>query len=63
MPRPPREAAARSQRTAREDLRLGFVDLFAGAGGLTEGLKQAGLVPLAAVEHDPLFARSYEARR
>lgn len=35
------------------------IDLFAGAGGLTEGLKQAGYKVAGAVELDPLACRAY----
>jgi DNA (cytosine-5)-methyltransferase 1 len=37
------------------------IDLFAGAGGVTAGLKLAGLRILAAVELDPATADSYRA--
>lgn len=36
-----------------------FIDLFAGCGGLAHGLKQAGLVPVYAVEHQEDFANTY----
>ena len=39
--------------------RLTVVDLFAGAGGATEGLKQAGFAAVGAVENDPAAARTY----
>src|SRR5579883_2220902 len=41
------------------DLYVG--DLFAGAGGLTEGFRQAGFCPAVAVEFDKWAARTYAA--
>lgn len=35
------------------------VDLFAGAGGFSEGLRQAGFAVLAAVDNDPTAAETY----
>ena len=37
------------------------VDLFAGAGGATAGLRQAGINVLGAVENDPFACASYTA--
>ena len=36
-----------------------FIDLFCGAGGLTEGFKRAGYRPLAALDNDALSLRTY----
>jgi DNA (cytosine-5)-methyltransferase 1 len=38
----------------------GIIELFAGAGGLTWGWRQAGFRPLAAVDHDSAAARTHE---
>ncbi|MBD1997827.1 DNA cytosine methyltransferase [Leptolyngbya sp. FACHB-541] len=38
---------------------LTSIDLFAGAGGLSYGLKAEGFQPIAAVEIDPVSAKSY----
>ncbi|MGH9266719.1 MAG: DNA cytosine methyltransferase [Acidimicrobiales bacterium] len=38
-----------------------FVDLFSGCGGASIGLRDAGLVPVAAVELEPSAAAAYEA--
>lgn len=55
----------RAKRTAYErdlapDRRLRGIDLFAGAGGLTEGFKQAGIEVVAAIEMDKDACRIYE---
>lgn len=44
----------------RSSSRLTSVDLFAGAGGLSLGLAQAGFETIAAVERDPQAAMTYE---
>jgi DNA (cytosine-5)-methyltransferase 1 len=38
-----------------------FVDLFCGAGGISEGFRQAGFRPLAGVDHDPDTIATYRA--
>jgi DNA (cytosine-5)-methyltransferase 1 len=38
-----------------------LLDLFAGAGGMTLGFKQAGFVPVFAVEVDSAAARTYKS--
>jgi DNA (cytosine-5)-methyltransferase 1 len=49
------------QRRRREDGARVAADLFAGAGGSTEGLKLAGYDVRVAVEFDPACARSYRS--
>ena len=39
-----------------------FIDLFAGAGGLSEGFLQAGFKPVAHVEMNEFAARTLETR-
>lgn len=44
---------------APSDARFNFVDLFCGAGGLTLGLSQAGLKPMAGVEIVPIACETH----
>ena len=39
--------------------RFNFVDLFCGAGGMTQGMKQAGLTPVASVEVNPFASTTH----
>jgi DNA (cytosine-5)-methyltransferase 1 len=43
----------------RTDAPLRVVDLFCGAGGLSEGLRQAGFEIVAAADHDPDACATY----
>jgi DNA (cytosine-5)-methyltransferase 1 len=47
--------------TNRMEAGLFVADLFAGAGGITEGFRRAGFVPAVAVEFDRWAARTYAA--
>ncbi len=40
--------------------KLTYVDLFSGAGGISQGFKMAGWIPLAAVELMPYASQTYE---
>ncbi len=46
----------------RRKTNFSFIDLFAGAGGLSEGFVQAGFEPVAHVEMDLLAAQTLETR-
>jgi len=41
---------------------LSYIDLFAGAGGLSEGFIQSGYQPIAHVEMNPNAAKTIETR-
>lgn len=45
-----------------EEIKYSFIDLFAGAGGLSEGFIQAGFRPVAHVEMNEFAARTLETR-
>lgn len=57
---PPKAIPLNRDRAAlREAARYKVVDLFAGAGGISEGFRQAGYQPLAGAEIDPDAAATY----
>ena len=41
-------------------IKLNALDLFAGAGGFSEGIEQAGINVVAAIEFNPQIAKTYE---
>ena len=41
-------------------IKLNALDLFAGAGGFSAGMEQAGINVVAAVEFNPQIAKTYE---
>ena len=43
---------------SKEKRSFNFIDLFAGAGGLSEGFVQAGFSPVAHVEMNPFAAKT-----
>jgi len=53
---PPSRPVRHTRRSRRT-----FVDLFAGAGGISEGLRQAGWLPLAGTDLDPDACATYQS--
>lgn len=51
----------RSNRRKPRNARLRAIDLFSGCGGLSQGLKQAGLKVIAAIESDDLAVQTYRS--
>ena len=52
----------REKRNCMKEEQLSFIDLFAGAGGLSEGFVQAGFMPIAHVEMNEFAAKTLETR-
>ena len=46
---------------ARSQSKLAMIDLFCGAGGLSEGLRQSGFCPLVGLDSDPRVLVTYSA--
>jgi DNA (cytosine-5)-methyltransferase 1 len=57
---PSKDDGQRTASSLRDRRRPIAVDLFAGAGGLSLGLEQAGFDVVAAVEYDPVHAAAHE---
>ena len=49
------------EHTGATEAPYNFIDLFAGAGGLSEGFIQAGFSPIAHVEMNPYAAQTLES--
>jgi DNA (cytosine-5)-methyltransferase 1 len=54
------EAAENGDKTRMNPGEMSFVDLFAGAGGLSCGLEMAGFTPIFASELDPVYASTFQ---
>jgi DNA (cytosine-5)-methyltransferase 1 len=51
-----------TKQSAKQKKEYTFIDLFAGAGGLSEGFIQTGFKPIAHVEMNPFAAKTLETR-
>ena len=49
-------------RPATSEVRMRFVDLFSCGGGLSLGMRRAGLQHVLGIDHDPVAAETYEWR-
>ena len=62
MKRIPASGIGRCMSKQKVQDRFNFIDLFAGAGGLSEGFLQAGFSPVAHVEMNESAAKTLETR-